>query len=82
MANLADRNLYPGDRVICPVLMPVQRQEVDRDKAWMKDVTRASFDPGHVVVDVRPGGKTYTVSYLETGEDLKVRSVMHFNSAK
>ncbi|MBQ8061655.1 MAG: MBL fold metallo-hydrolase [Bacteroidales bacterium] len=80
LTRLADRNLYPGNRVICPTLMPVQRRKVDWDKVWMKDVSKASFDPGHVVVDVQPGGRTYTVSYLETGEDLKVRSVMHFDS--
>ena len=80
LTRLSDRNLYPGDRMICPTLMPVQRRKVDWDKPWMKDVAKASFDPGHVVVDVQPGGKEYSVSYLSTDDDLTVRSVMRFDS--
>ena len=47
-----------------------------------RDICRASFEPGHVVVSVAPGGDTYTVSYIEAAdESMVVRDVMRFRSA-
>ena len=79
--RLADRNLYPGDRVICPGVFPKSRREEDAGKPWTKDVAPASYDCGHVVLDVPPGGRTYTVSYLTADdESMTVKSVMKFAS--
>lgn len=80
-ARLADRSLYPGDRVICPGVFPKSRREEDAGKAWTNDVAKASYDCGHIVLDVPPGGKTYTMTYLTADdESMTVKSVMKFNS--
>lgn len=81
-ARLADRNLYPGDRVICPGVFPKSRREEDAGKAWTNDVAKASYDCGHIVLDVPPGGKEYTMTYLTADdESMTVKSVLKFNSA-
>ena len=79
MELLSDRSLYPGDRIICPTIMPAERRAKDGDAAWMKDIARASYEGGHVVVNVEKGGRRYSVSYL-TAEDesMTVRSFLHF----
>lgn len=79
--RLADRALYPGDRVICPGCFPASRRAEDQGKPWTRDVAEASFDCGHIVLDVPPGGRDYTVSYLSADdESMTVKSVMKFNS--
>ena len=79
MEFLSDRSIYPGERVICPTIMPAERRAKDGDAAWMKDVARASYEGGHVVVNVEKGGRRYSVSYLTASdESMLVRSVLHF----
>lgn len=81
-ARLADRSLYPGDRVICPGVFPKSRREEDAGKAWTNDVAKASYDCGHIVLDVPPGGKTYTLTYLTADdESMTVKSVLRFDGA-
>lgn len=81
MELLSDRSIYPGERVICPTIMPAERRAKDGDAVWMKDVARASYEGGHVVVNVEKGGRRYTVSYLSADdESMTVRSVMHFKA--
>ena len=78
-ARLADRAIYPGERVICPGVFPKSRREEDAGKPWTKDVVPASYDCGHIVLDVPPGGKDYTISYLTADdESMTVKSVMKF----
>lgn len=80
MDIVADRSIYPGERIICPTMMPAERRTEDAGKAWMNDVAKASYEGGHVVVNVAKGGKKYTVSYLSAqDESMTVKSVMHFN---
>jgi len=79
--RLADRTLYPGDRVICPGVFPASRVREDAGAPWMADVAPAAFDAGHIVLDVPPGGRDYSVSYLTAAdESMAVKSVMHFTS--
>ena len=81
MDMVADRSIYPGDRVICPTIMPAERRAEDAGKAWMNDVAKASYDGGHVIVNVGKGGKEYSVSYLTAqDESMTVKSVMHFKA--
>ena len=79
MELLADRSLYPGDRIICPTIMPAERRAKDGGAAWMNDIARDSYEGGHVVVNVEKGGRRYSVSYLTAAdESMTVRSVLHF----
>jgi beta-lactamase superfamily II metal-dependent hydrolase len=79
MARLADTSLYPGERLICPTMMPAERRAVDSAKPWMADVAKPSYEGGHVVLCVAPGGRTYTVTYLTASdESMAVRAVFRF----
>lgn len=81
MARLADRNLYPSQRVICPGIMPKERRETDSTKAWMKDVPEALYDGCHMVLTVEPGGKEYSMTMLSAAnESMKVKSVLRFKT--
>lgn len=78
---LSDRSIYPGDRVICPTIIPAARREKDRDAAWMKDIAPETFEGCHIVVNVDRGGKSYSVSFIPArDESMTVCGIMHFNS--
>lgn len=80
-ARLADTSLYPGERVICPGCFPASRRAEDAGKPWTSALAPASFDCGHIVLDVPPGGHDYTISYLSADdESMTVKSVMNFKS--
>lgn len=79
MERISDRSLYPGDRIVCPGIMPKERRESDSGCAWMNDVAEASFEGGHIILNVEEGGEDYSVTYLSAGdESMTVRSVMNF----
>lgn len=81
MERLSDRSLYPGERVICPGIMPSRRREAASGKSWLDFLDPSSFEGGHIVLDVEPGGLEYSVSYLSAeDESMSVRSVMHFHT--
>ncbi len=81
MERLSDRTIYPGDRVVCPGIMPCERRAVHGGKEWMKDVPEASYEGGHIVLNVEKGGKRFSLSYLTVAdESMKVRSVLKFRS--
>ena len=81
MQLLSDRSIYPGDRVICPTIMPAARREKDRDAAWMKDIAPETVEGCHIVVNVDREGKSYSVSFIPArDESMTVCSIMHFNS--
>lgn len=81
MARLSDRSLYPGERLLCPGIMPAERRAEDAGQPWLQDVAPASFDGGHVVLNVEKGGRDYSISYLTAAdESMTVKSVMHFKT--
>ena len=81
MELLSDRTIYPGERIICPTIMPAERREKDGDAAWMKDIALDSYEGGHVVVNVEKGGRRYSVSYLTAAdESMTVRSVLNYRA--
>jgi len=81
--HISDRNLYPGDRIVCPGVFPAERRAKDSDQPWLSDITGASFDGGHVILDVEPGGKRFSITYLTAAdESMIVRSVMDFKTEK
>jgi len=81
MDLLSDRTVYPEDRVICPGILPPERRAVDEGKAWMDDVPAAAFEGSHIILDVEPGGKRFSINYLSaTDESMTVKSVMKFKT--
>ena len=63
MTRLADRSLYGGDRLLLPTYQPLRRKAEACGRAFLKDVARCVVDtPCHVVLDVPPGGETYSLS--------------------
>jgi len=81
MTRLADRNAYPGDRLICPGVMAEERRKAEGDRPWMKDVPEAVCEPSHVVLTVPRGGVDYSVSFLDArDEEMRVKGVMRFQS--
>lgn len=81
MARLADQELYAGDRLVCPGILPAERRAVDSGKAWMATVPPVAYDGGHIVLKVTDGGERYSVSYLTAAdESMQVRSVSRFDT--
>lgn len=81
LERIADRTAYPGERLIAPGIFPAERRFEDVGKPFMSDIAPESFAGGHVVFDVPPGGKDYTLSYLRADdESMTVTGVYHFES--
>jgi len=60
-ARLADRTLYPGERLLLPEYMPLARPETPAGRAWLPHVARAvREEPCHLVLDVPEGGDSYS----------------------
>ena len=69
MKYLADRKIYPGDRLIVPTVYPAERVLADAAQPWMPDIAPESFRGCHVVVTVPPGGASYTVACLDASDE-------------
>lgn len=81
MARLSDRSIYPEERVICPGIFPKERHKGANGAPWLEDIEKAAFEGGHIVLDVVPGGKSYSVTYLSAqDESMTVRSVLEFRT--
>lgn len=81
MERLADRSLYPGPRVLCPCIFPAERRAQDAGSPWLDDIEPACFEGAHVVLDVDPGGKRYSITCLDArNESMTVRSVLRFKT--
>lgn len=75
MRWMSSRELYPGDRMVCPNFIPELPKQEWPDAAWWRDV----MPGGHVVVKVAPGGGSYKVYHLEaTDESMRVNSVQEW----
>ncbi len=84
LQRLTDRNAYPGERLICPGMMPPERRAamaVGGTASLLDDVAPESFEGGHVVLTVERGGRDYSISYVTAAdESMTVRSVMRFKA--
>ena len=84
LERLIDRNAYPGERVVCPGMMPPERRASMKEKgqeSMLDDVAKESYEGGHVVLTVERGGHDYSVSYLTAAdESMTVRSVLRFKA--
>ena len=81
LARLSDRNLYPGDRIVCPGVFPARRREKDGKRSFMSDIRRESYEGSHIVLTVPKGGKRYSITYLSAAdESMEVKSVLDFKT--
>ena len=81
LERLADRSFYPGPRLIAPgVFTPLKRIEM-AGKPFLADLAPESFEAGHMVLTVAPGGKTYNYAYVTADdESMKVTGAYDFES--
>ena len=81
LERLADRSIYPGPRLIAPgVFTPMKRLEM-AGKPFLADIAPESFEAGHMVLTVAPGGKTYNYAYVTADdESMKVTGAYDFVS--
>ena len=71
MSRLADEKLYRGERTFIPTYMPLQRPETAFGRAYLPLVAETVVrEPCHVVLDVPPGGETYTVTCFAASEEV------------
>ena len=82
MCRLADRSLYAGARLMLPTYMPLNRPQLPVGRGYLPDVARCVIDqPCHVVLDVPPGGETYTFScFSATQADTPLMGEFTFRS--
>lgn len=69
MTRLADRSLYDGDRLLCPGILTKERRARDAQRPWLKDVPEACYEGAHIVADVPPGGKEFSVSFVSAADE-------------
>ena len=81
LTRLSDRAAYPGPRLIAPAVFSPERRFEDEGKPFVRDIAPEAFDAGHVVLNVAPGGNTYTVAYVTADdESMKVTGAYDFTS--
>ena len=69
MTRLADRSLYPGDRLLCPGILTKERRVRDAGRPWLRDVPEACYDGAHIVVDVPQGGEIFSLSFVSAKDE-------------
>ena len=75
MARLSSRSSYAGERLLLPGVMCAERRREDAGAAYLADVPNAVHTPAHVVIDVPPGGETFTVACIDpTTSQTRLRS--------
>lgn len=81
LTRLSDRSIYPGERLIAPGYLPPWRLTMKGAKPWAGDIPTPSLTGAHIVLDVAPGGETYSISFVDArDEKMNVLSVLHFKS--
>ena len=81
MRRLADRGNYEGERLICPAILTPERRKEDADEAWLGEVPRELYTGTHIILDVPPGGETYSLAFVDAAdESMRVKSVLEFKS--
>lgn len=66
MENMASRELWPDDRLICPTNFPPSKQEEFKGAPWRSSVVESG---GHVVVRITNGGACYKVYYIDATDE-------------
>ena len=81
LSRICDRSLYPEPRLVAPCVFPPVRRFEDAGRPFLRDIAPESFDAGHVVLTVAPGGANYTVAYVTAdNESMRVTGAYGFES--
>ena len=81
LERLSSREAYPAPRLIAPAVFPPERRFEDAGKPFLADIAPESFDAGHMVLTVAPGGATYRLAYVTADdESMKVTGAYDFVS--
>ena len=81
LERLSSRDAYSGPRLIAPAVFPPERRFEDAGKPFLADIAPESFDAGHVVLTVAPGGARYRIAYVTADdESMKVTGAYDFES--
>ena len=81
LERLSSREAYPDPRLIAPAVFPPERRFEDAGKPFLADLAPESFNAGHVVLTVAPGGATYNIAYVTADdESMKVTGAYDFTS--
>ena len=81
LERLASRETYPAPRLIAPAVFPPERRFEDAGKPFLADIASESFNAGHMVLTVAPGGATYRLAYVTADdESMKVTGAYDFVS--
>jgi len=73
MKTMCSRELYPGERLICPTYCDPEKMKKMADEAWQKDLVKLG---GHVVVKAYDEGRKFKVYYLTANdESMTVKAV-------
>ena len=79
LERLSSREAYAGDRLIAPGVFPPERRFEDAGKPFLSDIALESFNAGHIVMTVAPGGATYNIAYVTADdESMKVTGAYDF----
>ena len=79
MERLSDRSLYPEERLFAPGILPSRRLEDDAGKPWIGMSEPTCAAGAHVVIDVFPGGTTYSVATVAASDEtMRVMAVRRF----
>lgn len=81
MSRLASRTAYPNDRLLLPGVMCAERRKEDSGRPYLAFVPDAVHSPSHIVIDVPPGGATFTIACHDpAGESCRLKKAWDFRS--
>lgn len=79
---LDDRSIYPDGRILYSGIFPKERRAADEEKYWERLVEPACFEGSHIVLDVEPSGKKYSMTTLDASdESMRITSIRHFKTS-
>ena len=78
MERLSDKSTYPDDRLFVPGILPSRRLDEDAGKLWIGMSEPTCKTGVHAIVDVMPGGGSYTVATVTAAdESMRVMAAHH-----
>ena len=69
LENVCSRSIYQGPRLVAPTVFTPARRIEDAGSPYLADIAPESFEAGHVVLTVAPGGETYSIVYVTADDE-------------